>query len=646
MSVVWKFSAPSTGTLTDVAILGVDALILTMVNQGIDTLTFDDVATEFDAALRWALDTEIVLSRTLDSDPAVTWFRGTVRDTERIGTGAEMRIRYTVHGPWQWLERCPYLQFFKVPSNPLNPVSTLVNQARGRVVLGQKGDGTKLYLGDILGDIVGRAITAGAPIAFAGYTLALNVPWEEATDLSCAEALQRVLRWRSDLAPITLAVQPAGTADSAAYAPLESVRLRTRPDLMVASVILLYLATNRANEAVWETISFDNYPAGITEGAPDQLLRTIRLAGSVFNASVLTQQVEIDPIPSQLALSGPVTTGGDFVILREWWRMHAQQLRASNIIPKAFYSGARQLEDGTVVTVTTVNELTKGAVTDWMIAKQGVVAERQRVTVICEYDVSDAVTGKLEHMVSQLATTILATNAQTKTYSFSASSTWTPAEAIPTGLAQALYTAFATLQHEGSVVLLEPDCSYATTVGKALQLTGSLAAWSTMLAIIQSAEMDLQNGRTVFTVGPAKHLGIADLVDVFRNNRTNPPVTSSFTRTTGSSLSPDSQQGLSLHHPSPRVAGDQHIGPQVLTNGITVAGVVPTSTEIATALAGAYTGANVPRTGDSVLLSVSGVLKFRARVTSTNPGTGGIFAVSFTVSSVTYYAVLNQVGIY
>ena len=123
--------ADSVGTLT------VENVVLTQLNQAADVLTFDDPSTDLDAALRWPIDTAIVLARNAGAGDVV-WFRGTVRDTLRLGTGPDYRIRYTVRGPWQWLERTPYIQQFKVPSDPSNTASALVNAARGRVVLGQK----------------------------------------------------------------------------------------------------------------------------------------------------------------------------------------------------------------------------------------------------------------------------------------------------------------------------------------------------------------------------------------------------------------------------------------------------------------------------------------------------------------------------
>ena len=755
MPVVWKLSAPSTGTLTDAATLDVENLVLRRVNQAVDTLTFDDPSTQFDAALRWPIDTALVLARNDGSD--IVWFRGTVRDAQRIGNGADMRIRYRVDGPWQWLERTPYLQLFKVPSDPTNPSSSLVNQARGRVVLGQAGDGTKVYLGGILGSILAQAISAGAPIAYTALTLNQYVPWEEATDLSCAEALQRVLRWRPDLvcwwdytvnppslnftpqaslSTISLAVQPAGTTDAGPYAPLESVQLRTRPDLAITSAYLLYLQTNRDNEATWETVTVDKFPAtGFSEGAPDQLLRTIQLAGSVAQSSVLTQRCAVDPLAAGLVYDNPIwlKSGSQFDTLRSWWWSHAPELNTAYATIKGF---AKCLREGdSMGTGGQLNsELVTGAITDWMLAGAGIASEEQRVSAYIAVEIKDPKDStKTRVTVQKYVARITATNAQTKTYSYLQASSYTPPEAVPTGLAQALYNAFSVAPHEGSVVLVEPDCSYAVTVGRALLLTGSLAAWSTMQAIVQSAEYDLQLGRTVLQLGPPKQLGLADLIDVFRNNRSNPPVTSYLTRTTGKSGIGTTAQGLPVNFqrnpkaaptvqpptvytvsligsgvvPSPAnlatkfrtdfeagdiivTEGDQinvtsagsllrlnarvtytnpgsltgwknisftvdsvtiyaqlRIVPSTFNAAISIAGVVPTSTELINAIKGCFeTPGCMIVDGDTVALTVSGVVKFKAILSLTAVTTSGLFVVSFTSNSVTYYAVLNQTGIY
>lgn len=82
------------------------------------------------------------------------------------------------------------------------------------------------------------------------------------------------------------------------------------------------------------------------------------------------------------------------------------------------------------------------------------------------------------------------------------------------------------------------------------------------------------------------------------------------------------------------------------TQALTVAGIIPTNTEIATAMVAAYTTASLaPRQGDMVNLTVGGVCKLRAVVTTTGTASG-LYVVAFTVSSTTYYAQVVQTGLY
>lgn len=86
-----------------------------------------------------------------------------------------------------------------------------------------------------------------------------------------------------------------------------------------------------------------------------------------------------------------------------------------------------------------------------------------------------------------------------------------------------------------------------------------------------------------------------------------------------------------------------------LSHSITVAGTVPTTTEISNALAATYTDPDpdlVPADGDFILLTVSGTPKLAARITTQAITASGPFVRSFVVNSVTYYAVLAQLGVY
>jgi len=114
-------------------------------------------------------------------------------------------------------------------------------------------------------------------------------------------------------------------------------------------------------------------------------------------------------------------------------------------------------------------------------------------------------------------TRVMGTNAETQTYSRLTSAT--AAEPVPEGLAQALYNAVSVLQYDGALELTEQECSGAAVPGLLLNLTGGRAEWASMAAQIQRVEEQLDLGQTKITVGPAKHLGHAELTAWLRANR-------------------------------------------------------------------------------------------------------------------------------
>ena len=776
MSVTWKING------TDVATLGLQNLVVTFENQRPDVLAFEDTSAEFDAALRYAIDAAITLTRTEGAGSPVTWFKGVIRQTPRTGEVSRNSIGYVAEGPWQWLERIMFLQNFTVPTDASNVSSSLTTYLRGRAVVAQDDTGAKVNLGVFLNSVLDYAITASTAYVgsavitrddFSAITgLQITIPWDEVVDLSCAEVVSRVLQFVPDavtwwdytaatpklyikrraaltsrdlalipasaswktvcravaVADVTL-TGPGATLDGVTLATGDRILLtaqatgtqngiyvfagaasslvrstdcdaagefasavvvvaggdvyggstwaqvatvttlatdasrwlqvlidsaptiRERPDLQRSGVVLIYTRTNRANEAVWETREIDDYPVSSSPSSPAVLTRTIALAGGVANQTILTQKIDVDPITqADLVFTSPVTSGSQFTALSTWWKNHAPELRAPGITLKAFRNGTRTKDDGTSYTVACARELVKGAITDWMMDNQGIDAEQQLIAVEVAYEITDPDDAtRKENVIKQLSAIVTATSAQTQTYSFTAATSYTPAEATPTGLARAIYDAISVLVFDGRVQLTERDPTLPNLLGYTLNLFGGLAAWKTMAAHIQRHEVRLDSGRTLLTFGPPKQLGPDDLVELYRVNRNRQPVTSYMTRATGKSGTSDSKQGLTRHHPAKAGGTGGVRPPRLFSVSVSPAGAVPTPSEIATALAAAYTGtgSNVrPIAGDQVIVTKSSVPKFCYHITTTNVSTSGLNTVSFTVASNTYYGVMGQVGIY
>lgn len=661
MAITWKLNGTAVGTL------GVSGLVLRLTNQAADALTFQ-CALEDDPS--FALNSEIVLTRTVDAGSPVTWFRGRLRALPRRLTPTSETLRFEVLGPWHWLDRTPYLQSWKTPSDPADTASALTTYLRGRAILNQNTSGAKITAKVFIEEVLDYAIAActaanGGVAPFArdvDASLAVTLPWDEVTDLSCADAISRILAilpdtvaWvdyapttpvihlsrRAELDPLELPVLPPGDSSDFAHAVRGEIDLAPLAEQQRGKVVLIYVQTHRANEAAWETHTIDDHPDGSAPNDPDALVRTIQLAGAVVNNNLLEQPIEIDPLPAGLVYGSAtwLTSGSQFDALRTWWRNHAPELQAAGITIKGFaYCG----HDATLA-----NELVAGAITDWMIDHADIEEEDATVTAFIAYEEArpNDASKKARH-IKQFAARIKATNAVTKTYARTEAVSFTPAEAVPSGLAEQIHAAVSVLHYEGSVVLVETEPTINALVGRTLNLTGDLAAWETMNAVVQSAAIALDDGRTFLRVGPPRHLGVGELVDLFRANRTRRDVVSYLTRTTGKSGGATSRQGLGRHPRAGALASGVAMAPGRYESTITVAGVTPTNTEISTAIVAAYSADNIPVEGDVISLKVSTAVKFEAIVTLTAIAAESWRRVSFTISSVTYYAWVHQVGIY
>ncbi len=176
------------------------------------------------------------------------------------------------------------------------------------------------------------------------------------------------------------------------------------------------------------------------------------------------------------------------------------------------------------------NELLEGSIAAWMDLSSAPL----RVQATLQYtgadtDESTEVWGATKQRV--LYTRVIGTNAETQLYSRLTSET--EAEAVPAGLAQALYDAVNPLQYDGVLELTEQECSGAAVPGQLLNLSGGRTEWATMAAQIQRVEELLDLGRTRITVGPGKHLGHEDLAELLRVNRQRRPSFRRTERTTG-----------------------------------------------------------------------------------------------------------------
>ena len=569
--VTWKLN----GQLLEV--LGLKDARITYANLQPDTLEVRHLTARWDADPLFAYAQAVTLARVEidESDGSVisstVVFRGKCRGFPRfLGRTAES-LSYTFAGVWDELQRRPLLQNQAVVVDPdVSDIPIMVPQ--GLVILNQDDDGTSVNIADALEVCVQAAIDAGVSIelgTITGYDFAVG--WDEIADLTIADGIIRLLQvapdaavWfdyaptvpvihfsrRAELAAVTLPLSPVGVGEWPAYAGLDTLRIRSRPDLQVPFVSIQFRRLNTINGQSYLTVEKQTAGAG-SETDENALVRTIQLAGSSFTETMLSQECKTLVLASALGngtLDSTVVTATSspsaFNELSKFWKRKVPALAGPGIVIQGFRNRIRkaaEVADGSGDPVTPtldtslVRELIEGAITPWM-RSSGLnrSAQEQNYEVEIAYDAPTAEDPSVVFRVTQAySAPVMATNAVTRVYTFQESGDSVDPEPTPEGLSDSLYEALSVLQHEGEVTIIEQECSLGFRPGKVLGLTGGRPEWADMGALIQSATADLDNWRTSVTFGWPTALGPADLVEIFRANRLKKPADRGLFRTTG-----------------------------------------------------------------------------------------------------------------
>lgn len=108
------------------------------------------------------------------------------------------------------------------------------------------------------------------------------------------------------------------------------------------------------------------------------------------------------------------------------------------------------------------------------------------------------------------------TNAATNSYTQLTSSQ--AGEPVPQGYAQYLYGCLSQLFQQGTLTIIEQECSDLLPPGCTFNAVDGLAEWQTMQALVLAVDEDIENGTTKVTFGPPIHLGLDTREELFRAN--------------------------------------------------------------------------------------------------------------------------------
>ena len=489
------------GSVRTFADWGLSALKRRRLNQGRDTVCFTEAGRGVDGQPLFAPETLVTLRLGKN-----IYFRGIVTKAPGIGQRAREARHYELAGPWWYLENLIFQQAWAEAVDTNDSKSATAPVFKGRVILGQSADGKSISLRDQVEEIIQYAASLGAPIEMGNIDPELTFPMDETRDLTCAEALTRILRWApdavvwfdyasADKAKLNISTRTTMPEVTIPIGGVKSVELTPRHDLQVPAVVLKYEKKHLENGASWTTTELDAFPENATGRELKALVLTVELEG--MRAQMLRQRVRAEPIHHEHP---------------NWWQAHVPSLQGvRNLVIK---NPSR--------TSVHPNELVEGSVAPWMRRS----IEEDVVRALDSYETDD-----VSEVDREEAVRLNATDASTFTYQRLLSAE--PDEAAPMGLARQLFEAVNVLQYDGFVELESEEVSLQPYLGTLLSFSESTPEYAAMRGLVQEVREDIERGRTWIRFGPPKHLGADDLVELMRVNRRRRATRRAFVRSTG-----------------------------------------------------------------------------------------------------------------
>jgi hypothetical protein len=325
---------------------------------------------------------------------------------------------------------------------------------------------------------------------------------------------------------------------------VRAIAARPRYDLQLAAVILRYKQINEVNGMSFQSFATEKYPGNASETQVGASVHTIELAGSrTTNVSATITTATI------------LAQNADETVREDWWKSKIPWLRNEAIDGLSITVADVVDENGDPVTnalTTYPRELVGGQIADWMNKSQKTLIIKATASYTRYRDGSDKKHELRKTLAEPITVKVQATNAVSGT--FSTIQSFQSGEVMPSGLAQTIYDAHAVLQHDGEVEIVGEELKTGCGVGNKLTLIGGSLTLSNLL--VQESTEQPHFGRLQLRLGPAKQLGVADLIELLRVNRFRVVYNLPSSRTSGSP-SGGGQVGLGKDMPKENSTADQ-----------------------------------------------------------------------------------------
>lgn len=371
-------------------------------------------------------------------------------------------------------------------------------QQCSRIVLGQSTLGQRLNTKQQLEHIFAFAQRSGAPLRVGSINVEAEFPMDEVRDVTCAQAIRRVLRWHPDAVcwfDYTKGFPEVNVDNIASLQQkiigveepsLRSITISPRKDRAVSQVNIHFERIYYSQGMRRRYVQMDCYP---------------RPTGVASRPGELSFTIQIDP-PDRSQLTSKEAP--QFIPIKlnreDWWRKNVPELAKLKgyKLDQVVRSGKQNHTH-----ILAYGKLSPEMQIPW--ERETITAtflrKTERNTVHCRI-VDLTVISATPKRALTLGTLINH-----------------PDGVVPTGLAKTLYKALAHMHYEGHVDMHESPEVEQYGLGQRISFRGGPAEWLNMMGIVQSMTVDVGLQKRTLRLGPPRHWGQADLGELLRISR-------------------------------------------------------------------------------------------------------------------------------
>lgn len=547
----WKLSINGDPAV-NAASIGLKVLGGTFVSHGSGSVRLE-LDADFDGASPLVYNDAVEIIRSDAGELDLTVFRGRCKTVPRYGLQESEGMILEIRDAWADMEETVYLEEWPAYL-PAEGGYDNVNALLDAIIGGLNPDGTARTTSQLIQAAVSFAIGAGVPLQMGNIPAGMRAPLEEIKGRTCSEIILKALtqhpHWMTwmdySTSPATLHFVDRSTATARTLlvdgtgnvADFDIVR---RDDLVPRRVILSYETAGGIPGVVGveapRGIIEDIYPPPPGIGTdplpltgPGVIRATLPLA-TIDEVKATSTPPIVDRQYARIQ-TRPIPADKDDANAKTWIKKKYRHLQDIPDAAFAITDLVRDLDEWgddvpepvnpAAVPANPVNagdipnELVAGQIEDWMDAETG------RVRVVPKIRATSSATEAQRKEIAKIlpACIVVATNKTTGLYQRVVS--WTPgsstagtpaAQAAPMlGLAQAYFEQFAETAFEGTINLANDEIPRTRFAGCRINLTGGLAEWATMDALVASVQWAADAGSTSIQIGPPRWQSFADFI--------------------------------------------------------------------------------------------------------------------------------------